>query len=363
MAGLYRVLLSFAALCVVCLAQSQSPAGDQQPTAKDSKQPTPLHLVTVESVTATSEVATGFADLVCDGDGNLFLGSESPSVPGIRKLSPKGELTALFQPNANPDVQVMGAGSFSVAEDGEVYLWVGSKNEITRYVLVFKPDGSYKTRIKLQPGFPWVPASIAVFPNGTLLMTGQEYDKDIHQAMWAFTGIFSADGTLLKEVNLEDDQAIHDMTAAHDPRVTSSRNPTSDRAVSWGRMEAARDGNIYVMRWESPAIFYAVSPGGEVVRRFTVDSGNSDFTPVEMHISGNQIAVLFVQHQSMERIMKVVDLEGHEIATYKELSADGKPKPGAIGIAFACYDSKRERFTFLATGDNEKIQLKFAEAR
>lgn len=258
----------------------------------------------------------------------------------------------------------MGSGSFAVTEDGEVYLWVGSKGEITRYVLIFKPDGTYKGRIKLQPGFPWVPASIAVFPNGSLLMTGRKYEKDATRATWPFTGIFSADGTLVKELNLDDDQAIHDMTAAHDPRVTSPRNPTNERAVSWGRMEAAQDGNIYVMRWESPAIFYAVSPGGEVVRRFTVDPGNPDFTPVEMHISGNRLAVLFAQHQTMERIMKVLDLEGHEIATYQELSPDGKPRPGTIGIAFACHISRPERFTFLATDDdNRRIKLKFVEPR
>jgi hypothetical protein len=116
------------------------------------------------------------------------------------------------------------------------------------------------------------------------------------------------------------------------------------------------------MRWLSPAVFYAVSPGGEVVRRFTVDPGNADFRPLEMHISGSRMAVLFYQPQTNEKVMKIVDLEGNEIATYDELVVDGKPKLGMLGLAFACYSQQPERFTFLIT-DNHKIQLKHAAAR
>jgi hypothetical protein len=143
-----------------------------------------------------------------------------------------------------------------VTPEGELYLWVGSSIEITRYVLIFKPDGSYKSRIKLQPGFPWIPASIAVFANGSLLMTGQEFVHGKDSAREPFTGIFSSDGNLMKRLSLADD------------------DPTNNRAVAWGQMAAAKDGNIYVTRWLSPAILYAVSPGGEVVRRITVDPGD-----------------------------------------------------------------------------------------
>jgi hypothetical protein len=301
--------------------------------------------------------------LVCDGDGNLYLGSDDYAVPGIRKITPKGELTVLYQPGANPDVKVGAVGYFSVTPDWEVYVLVFPKNEITRYVLVFKPNGTYKTKIKLQPGFPWIPASMAVFPNGNLLLTGEEYNSKSDQPMLPFTGIFSPDGTLLKELQLEDDEPLHQMAVSHDARVTSALNPTSNRAISWGQMQAAKNGNIYVMLWLSPAVFYAVSPGGEVAKRFTVDSGNPDYKPIDMHISGSRIAVLFYQPQTMETVMKVVDWEGQELATYDETRANGKPKLDNLGLSFACYTAKPERFTFLVTGDDYKIELKRVEAR
>jgi len=345
-----------------CWGQS-SPAGTAQPSPiKETMPASILHLTPVETTTAPAEVATGFTDLACDSDGNLYLASDVPS-SAIRKLNAKGELVAIFQADANPDIKVWGSGSFAVAQDGEVYHWVGAKTEITRYVLVFKPDGNYKSAIKLQPGFPWIPASIAVFANGTLLMTGQEYAPEHGKPMLPFTGIFSADGRLLKEVSLEDDEKLYGMAVAHDPHVTSSMNPTGNRAVSWGRMEAAKDGNVYVMRWLTPAVIYAVSPGGEVVRRFTVDAGRDDLMPVQMHVAGNRIALLFTQPHTGEKVIKVVDLDGKELATYDELREHGKPKLGTLGSAFACYTLNPERFTFLVTTDDHRIQLKQVEGR
>lgn len=160
---------------------------------------------------------------------------------------------------------------------------------------------------------------------------------------------------------MKDDQEIHEMATSGDPRVTASTVPGSNRAVAWGQMEAAADGNIYVMRWLSPAIFYAVSPGGEVVRRFTVDPGKPGFMPIQMHVSVNRIAVLFARSPSWEKIMKIVDLEGNELATYDELMVDGKPV--GIGLAFTCYTLNPERFTFLGTDDTHRVQLKLVEPR
>lgn len=358
---LSRALLSFIVLSAGCWAQSTGEAN--QSRVKDAEQPVRLRLTPVETILAPAEVATGFAELVCDGDGNLYLGSDSPDDAIIRKLSPKGELVTLYQPNANPDIKVSPAGSFTVTQGGDLYLVVGVPAALTRYVLVFKADGSYKSNIKLQPGFAWMPASIAVFANGTLLMTGQRESRDPIKPAPPFTGIFSPDGRLLKETNLEDDQTIHEMATSHDPRVVSATVPTSNHAVSWGQMKAAQDGNIYVMRWLSPAIIYAVSPGGEVVRRFTVDPGSPAYMPIQMHISGGRIAVLFYQSQTNEKIMKVMDLEGHELATYDDLRADGKPRADTLNGAFVCYSLKPERFTFLATDDNHRIQLKLVEGR
>ena len=56
-----------------------------------------------------------------------------------------------------------------------------------------------------------------------------------------------------------------------------------------------------------------------MVRRFVVDPGDEGLAPVAMHIASNRIAVLSFHEQTKEKRMKIVDLEGHEIATYEKL--------------------------------------------
>ena len=85
--------------------------------------------------------------------------------------------------------------------------------------------------------------------------------------------------------------------------------------------------------------------------------------PIAMRIADNRIALLFTQRQTFEKIMKVVDLEGKELATYDELREHGKPKLGTLGSAFACYTLHPERFTFLLTADDQRIQLKQVAGR
>jgi hypothetical protein len=347
---------------VICRAQSSSVP--KKPPEKKGGPPPSGHLVPVQTVLTAPELAGELDNpLTCDSDGNLYLQSEHYGVSGIRKLNLKGERTAIFQPNGNPDLKIEGVGYFALEPNGELYQLV-FPHELARYVIVYKSDGTYKSAIKLQAGFPWMPATLAAFPSGDLLVSGLEYDRDTQNgAMWPFTGIFSSDGTLLKEVKLEDDDELRELAASGDARVTSATNPQENRAIEFGQMQTAADGNVYLMRWITPTIFYAISSGGAVIRRFTVDPGDESYRPAAMHIAGNRIALLFFQPQTMEKRMKIVDLEGREIATYDELRVDGKPKYGLLGTAFACYTENPQRFTFLSTGDDSRLELRTAEAR
>ncbi len=128
-------------------------------------------------------------------------------------------------------------------------------------------------------------------------------------------------------------------------------------------VEAADEGNVYRMRWITPTIFCAISPGGKVVRRFVVDPGDEGFAPVAMHIASNRIAVLSFHEQTEEKGMKIVDLEGHEIAPYEEARIDGNTKNDILGLAFACYTANPQGFIFLTTGDGDRIEIQAAEGR
>jgi hypothetical protein len=168
---------------------------------------------------------------------------------------------------------------------------------------------------------------------------------------------------LVKRGDLEDDDALRNLAASGDARVSSTTNPSANHAIEFGQAQAADDGNVYLMRWITPTIFYAISPRGEVVGRFVVDPGDEGFAPVAMHIASNRIAVLFFHEQTKEKRMKIVDLEGHEIVTYEEARIDGKPKNDFLGLAFACYTANPQRFTFLTTGAGDRVEIRAAEGR
>jgi len=305
-------------------------------------------------------VSVFYPPLKCDSDGNLYLRTEVGGVYGIHKLSPKGEKVAVFEADSNPDLKVDVAPYFALAANGGELYEIVYPHEINRYVFSYKSDGTFQSAVKLAPGFPFSPKKLAVFASGQFLISGEEYDKDPTGAMWPFTGIFDSSGRLLKELEVGDEKELHDMVSSGDARVALPGNPHANRAVDNGQLEMGADGNAYLMRWTNPAVFYAISPGGEIVRRFTLDAGGSGYRPSAMHISKSRIAVLFVDPQSKDMIMRIVDLEGHQIATYDQLKVDGRPKE-PLGAAFACYMENPTRFVFLGADDNDKVQLWLAE--
>lgn len=353
------IMLCISFFLLPAVVRAQAPGASSPPDAARAKRELPANrLLRVKTVVSLSETATTFGDpLLCDSDSRLYLQSEHYGVSGIRKLSANGDRLALFLPN--PDLKVTSVGYFALGKGGELYQ-LAFLPEITRYLLDYKSDGSYKSSIKLQPGFPWMPSTLAVFPSGNFLISGQEYDRGhLTLVKVPFTGIFSSDGKLEKEVKPEDDQALYQAAVNGDSRVASPEHGSANLAIELSEMETASDGNVYLMRWFTPAIFYAISETGDVVRRFTVDPGYPNYRPAAMHISGNRIAVLFFHPQTMDELMKVVDLEGHEIST---LPLDEKPEFNILGLAFACYSgADPQRFTFLATGKDERLEFRIAE--
>jgi hypothetical protein len=296
----------------------------------------------------------------CDLDGNIYLKTDNDGISSIHKLTPKGERAAAFMASACPDIRVQVGGFFTVGLDNRVYQVAFPEDEPKRYVLVFNPDGSCHSKIKLDVALWFIPYQIATYPSGTMLITGLRSSADPEvQATWPYTALFSSSGSLLKAIDLEDDAELHKHAAAGDPKYSSPTNPSGNTAIARGVMQVARDGNVYLMRRVSPALIYGISEGGAVVRKITVDPGESDLMPSEMHIAGNRIAILFRNVRTNLTLLKVVDLEGKPIAEYAEPINNGKH---ILGAGFACYSyPPRDTFTFLATLEDRKLGFRIVE--
>jgi hypothetical protein len=367
MSRLFLAALTGVILWLPWLSQSQ-----EKPPTKSKSSPKPhSQLAVVETIKVPSERAQGFdteEPSRCDVDGNFYLRVQEHVEPSIRRINAQGIQEVLFRPSSIPDLNVEYASYFSVRENGEIDQLVFPSKSEDSYIVTFKSDGSYKSKVKLQPGFSFIPYQLATFPSGEWLVTGIRHDDDpnVH-VKWPFTGIFSSDGTLLKQITLKDDEQIQKMAAAGDPAVVPKGRHDGDRTIRLGAAIAAGDGNVYVMRKLSAFTVYAISPGGDVVRRFRIDPGNLDFEPLSMQVAGNRMAVLFLNKSAFSNnsnaesispkdvILKVVDLEGHELATYDVGTSD-------MGIAFVCY-APPEKFTFLTTTTDNFLGFSVAEPR
>jgi len=141
------------------------------------------------------------------------------------------------------------------------------------------------------------------------------------------------------------------MAEGGDAQVISSSN----QAISGGAIEVAGDGNAYLMRRVNPATVYVISPTGEVLRSFTIKSVKDGALPSSLHASKSRIAVLFWNNDSKAMEIKVMDLDGNELASY-ENSPDGE-SPRA-GTAFSCFTENPDRFLFMTVVTSDKLALR-----
>ncbi|MGA2002042.1 MAG: hypothetical protein ABSG70_01595 [Terriglobales bacterium] len=317
----------------------------------------PSHLVLTKTISLDAVTTTFMGEPKCDSDGSFYLRNADRGLT-ISKFNSKGETVATFKANSSPDVpQVDGAGMFTVDPYGNVNQLV-IPHSYDRDVFFYSKDGSYKSNVKLDVGGPWSPSLFVTLSAGNFMATGQKWDRTAKEYV-PFTGIFSSDGTLLKELHLEDDEYIHESAARGDSRfVPGPISGGLNYAISRGKMELGEDGNVYLLRWVDPAIIYAISPGGEIQKRFTVDPGDQDFTVGGMLVSGSRIAVLFHKQEGNakgveQQLIRIVDLDGNKVASYETTKA--------VGITLACYSRNPEQFTFLGWTKDERPVLNITE--
>jgi len=287
----------------------------------------------------------------CDVDGNIYLRPGGSRLGPIRKIERDGKQAITV--TAGSDVQWSRFGYFDVDGGGAIHQLAYISGDADPYILHFKADGTYASRTRLQPepGLRWSVYQVASFPSGGFLVAGSAGNvADSGSAVGrALTVVVSTDGTIVKEVKLVDDEKLRGMAEKGEKGLVLPGAPEANLAIDFGSAEPAEDGNVYVMRHITPAIIYVISPGGEVLRRFTLDplpgSDSAGLLPLSLHISRNRLAVLFDDNRG-KQLIKVVSPTGELLATYE--TPTGPDSPGA---GLACYLAEKERFVFLGRTD------------
>jgi len=288
---------------------------------------------------------------LCDENGNSYVKLVEGRMEGpLLKLSSTGKLQAEF------NTEGALTNIYAVRPNGGVAM-VYSDSGFK--VGNFDPNGKRESEVKLdRPPIFFFPTQIAVFPSGEILVAGlQKGDK-------ASTAIYDSRGHLVKQFPLDGDGAIEKAIEIGDVRYARAPGQ-GNHAVERSAATTGDDGLVYLMRATSPATVYAISAGGDVIRKIAVgaptDSGLPDFG---IRMVKNKLTVKFSRScnsagafESCEgTIYAVVDATtGKRLADYEAADSDGP---------FACYAPDPDRFfTFSMAFSQNRLEVVEAGAK
>jgi hypothetical protein len=290
----------------------------------------------------------------CDADGNLYirkLAMDRPLHGPVVKIDQDGKRTALFDPSAFSQLKLDRADAFSPAFDGGIYQIAQSgilKPSI--YVLHFSSDGSPSSPTLLDADFEVY--TFAAFANGNFLVSGVKRDvQNKNDRGRNFTAVFSADGRELAQLSFEEPQQSAKVRAGK-AKINDVEKlaPPLDLADA----EVGSDGNLYVVRFSSPAVVYVIAPTGKIMKTIKVASPLPGASPSAFHVSGNRLAISFWSEETQTVV--VADAQtGRKIASYADATD--------AGPSFACYSANEGVFTFLKLGEGNELEVIRAEAQ
>jgi hypothetical protein len=290
----------------------------------------------------------GFGPVECDANGNIYarkddgsLGREFMRAP-VEKLRADGGTSGSFGlEGTGLDGHVEG---FFVDSDGEVYLlaWAHAIDQAGYhlYVVKFGAGGSLESKIQLDLSNRVLAGLIAVFKSGEILISGR--DK-----FTPYTGVFASSGKLIKEIYEPEDEELRIRAQKGDPDVLANSN-FGNEAVERGGVVVGSDGNAYLMRHTSPALIYAISSHGEVIRKLRI---NTDGLPQDIHSFAGGLVLWFTRSGGSP--LRIVDLEGNPVANYGF--------PSGFAGTLACYAPPS--FTFFDTTSKDDEHLYTAQPK
>ncbi len=301
---------------------------------------------------------------ICDGAGNVYmrlLGSEGPgtqeraAVP-VREITASGDVVKTFHildafPNdvTGKGVDLLGRGVF-VTPDNRVFQTADVHGET--FVVEFAQDGSVKAKTRLVANdlvqaWTW---HFAVFKSGGYLLTGAT-GRD---HLTPFTGVFAADGRLVKKIYEPEDEEARQKSATTDWDPHPVGDTRGIDFVRFGDAAPASDGNMYLLHGTSSlALVYVISPAGDVVRKLRIEAGDSDLVARSIKSYAGRLAIQFdkwIDTDSQQSLIKVTDLQGNSIANYRI-----RPVVGNRSLYLAGYGS--DGFTFVPYHSDDKLYL------
>jgi len=285
----------------------------------------------------------------CDSSGNIYVSIVDPATHEVRPplmFDGEGQLRVKF---VSPHLHYLTSIllPFGLAPRGG--LAVAERDSPNVRVVTFAADGEYESEVILS-GPLFTPYQVAVFPSGTLLLSGSADGRKDR----LFTAIYEKTGGFIKELILDGDAEIDRAVEIGDSRFAWSPGE-GDRAISSGKAHVGDDGNVYLLRSTSPANVYVISPSGVVVRRLTVEPVTVGDMPLDMQLSKGRLAIGFdgwlgTRSAGTPTLVVVDAVSGERLQVFDK-------GIGIFGLArVSCYRADSGTFTYLGMTDSKQIE-------
>lgn len=295
------------------------------------------------AITETHRLSTAgrlVLPLKCDGNGNIYGRFPSGADLQVLEFAPDGFQKSSYSYLSDPELKTAFLQDFAVTENGELYELLKLRKNRS-FVVTFSGDGRLASRAELLTRYAVTLSHIVALRGDRFFVSGShigdETGKDVGKP---FNAIFDGSGRLVREISLKRDVRPKEASGA-DP------NGNTNPAVKWGRAVGGDDGNVYVMRQDSPAQVYVVSQAGAVLRTLKVTAPVPRSLPIELEVSGGRVAIEFSIPDVPgvdDTIIRVVNAQtGQKIADYSITPE--------IGEAVACFRDDGG-FTFLRKTDD-----------
>ena len=309
-------------------------------------------LVRVErvNVVGADDLAFGIMfPTCCDQQGRTYvklLSGEPGHVEPLLRISDKGLVEAQFDMSGEMPLR------YAMRPDGGAVMFHSDGKY--KFLDNFAPDGKHESSVRLEPPpTPFFPSQIAVFHSGEIFISGLQYQPGYK----ASAAIYSATGSLIKQPTLDQDEK-RERNIATDSGAQKLNAEAIDKSVA----TAGDDGLVYLMRPTTPAVVYAISPAGDVLRTLRVVAPMGAGAPwFGLRVVKNRSLIQFRRDcapnvsSCIGSVYAILDATtGRSLATYET----NKEAAGTI----ACYVPDPDRF-FIFSLSSDRHGWAIVEAR
>ena len=325
-----KILIAAALLCILpCLA------GDVPRVTLHVRQNTQVGLTS----------APILMPLKCDSDGNLYVrfwDNDTQLGAPVTKIGRDGKLLAKFSFENLHEIGSVGVVDF-VADRGQLSAIVGGSKG--QYLAKFSREGKFQSATPLSLNRDILPHRLVVIGGGKLLVTAEKVTEvGDGAAREPKTIIVDESGNIARYVDTKETIPSDNSgkTAPEDVRSLERSQVVSDGA-----------GLVYIMRPSAPALVISISPSGEVLQKYPVDTPQAGYVAQSLQVNGGRIAVSFIetdgQHYGPKSLTRVIDAAtGIPLIDYMA--------PPELDGALECYVAPSQ-FSMFFGGKDERFRL------